>query len=684
MASRPHKLTEGEYLSLLRSYEADAIQVNDDLNVENEELLRRYKGELYGDEQPERSKIVSNDVADVVEADMPSLARNFLGAAKIVIFEPNGQEQEDIDEAREKTEYVDWIVRGQKNSFRINHGFLKDILIEKVGALKYMIEERTEKKTVTKEDISFEELARVQEDLDGEDVENIEIVERSEIREGQDQETVDVTFEVTRIIREVNLMGIPLENLLVSPNAVDEDEATLVGDRSRKTRGELLQDGFTINQVAQLPRRGNTEERTNLKEIRFDDEGGIREEDFGDWANEEVEISDLYVRIDKDGDGVAERRHIVKSGDIILEDEPFDILPYAITSAILMPHSMVGRSRAEITAPTAEVKTALVRGILDNSYAHNAPQMGVNEAVNYDDLLVKRPNGIVRVDGEGNPGQSIFPINVDYIGDRALQVVQYMDQSRAQTTGTLLANQGLQADQFEKETATRFEGVKDAAQAKIELVARVIAETAYRRAYEGIAWLVSEYQTTETEILVLGKPLTVDPTKWKYQHSARSTIGLGAGDGERSGKTLTAIYNLQQQLKAQQSPLVDEVKIYNTLENLLKSIDIHNIGEFFNNPERPDQLVTAENEMLRGIVQQLQLQVQQLQNPLLQPEIIKAQSKAEADNKKAALDIAKLQEEHRQFNIETNQEQLQHDQEMAFKLTELEAETNRDIPGSAI
>lgn len=684
MANTPRRLTEGEYLSLLRSYEADAIQVNGDLNVENEELLRRYKGELYGDEQPERSKIVSNDVADVVEADMPSLARNFLGAAKIVIFEPNGQEQEDIDEAREKTEYIDWIVRGQRDSFRINHSFLKDILIEKVGALKYMIEERIEKRTITKQDISFEELTQVQDDLDGEDVQNIEIVERSEIRQGQDQETVDVTFEVTRIVREVNLMGIPLENLLVSPNAVNEDEATLVGDRTRKTRGELLQDGFTVEQVSKLPRRGNTEERTNLREIRFDDEGGIREEDFGDWANEEVEISDLYVRIDKDGDGVAERRHIVKSGDIILEDEPFEIVPYAITSAILMPHTLVGRSRAEITAPTARVKTSLVRGILDNSYAHNAPQLGVNDSVNYDDLLVKRPNGIVRVDGENNPGQSIFPINVDYIGDRALQVVQYMDQSRAQTTGTLLANQGLQADQFEKETATRFEGVKDAAQAKIELVARVIAETAYRRAYEGIAWLVSEYQTTETEIMVLGKPLTVDPTQWKFQHSARSTIGLGAGDGERSGETLSAIYNLQQQLKAQGSPLVDEVKVYNTLENMLKSVDIHNVGEFFNNPERPEELVVAQNEILTATVQQLQQLLQQLQNPLAEVEQIKAQARLIEAQSKASIDAAKITEDARQFDVSTAQDQLQHDQDLAFDLTKLEADTGQDIPGSSI
>lgn len=678
-------MTDGQYLSTLRSIEASAVNNNDQVNTKNEEFMRRYNGELYGDEQPERSKIVSNDVADVVEADMPSLARNFLGAAKIVVFEPNGQEQEDIDEAREKTEYVDWIVRGQEDSFRIQHGFLKDIEIEKAGAIKYMIEEVTEKKVIEKQDISFVELAEFQEDLEGEDVENIEIISRSEIKIGQDQlERVDVTVEVTRINRVVKTMGVALENLLVTPNATDEEDATLVGDMSNETRGELLQRGLSIKEVASLPTTGTESQRSNLKEIRFTDEGGIHDEDYGAWANEEVQVNDLYVKIDKDGDGVAERRHIVKAGDFILEDEPFEIVPYAITSAILMPHSIYGKSRAEITAPTAKIKTALVRGIADNSYAHNAPQLGVNDNVNQDDLLVKRPNGLVRVDGKESPGQSIFPINIEYIGDKALQVVQYFDNARAQTTGANMANQGLQADQFEKETATRFEGVKDASQAKIELVARVIAETAYRRMYAGIAWLVSEYQTTEVEIMVLGKPLTVDPTQWRFQHRTRSTIGLGAGDGERSGETLSTIYNIQQQLKATGSPLVDEVKLYNTLENLLKSVDIHNVAEFFNNPERPDQLVQAENETLKAIVEQLQLQVQQLQNPLLQPEIIKAQSKAETDNKKLAIEAAKLQQNDQQFRAKTAQDQLQHDQDLAFDLTKLEADTKTDIPGSAI
>lgn len=702
----PHKMDEDQYLSVINSFEADAIQYNRNFNVENEELQRRYKGEPYGDELPERSKIISNDVQDVVEADMPSLARTFLGASKICVFEAQTEDPKEIEEAKEKTEYIDWIVRGQEDSFRVQFGFLKDVDIQKLGALKFFMEDIVEKRIVSHENISFEELAKLEESLNGEDVESVEIISRSEIREGlsedgrQPTQSLDVEFEVVRNTRRARVMGIPLESFIISTNAVDEEDANLVGDRVKQSRGELLQEGHSMKTVMSLPTSAATssQQPTNdstLAQIRFDDNGDVSKESFSAWATQMVEITDMVVKIDKDGDGVAERRHIIKSGNVILEDEPFDIVPYAITSAILVSHNVIGISRAELAAPTARIKTALIRGIADNSYSHNAPQIGVNDNVNQDDLLTKRPSGLVRVEGKENPGNSIFPINVDYIGDKALQVVQYFDNARAQTTGTLLASQGLQGDTFEKETATRFEGVQEKGAEKIELVVRVIAETAYKRLYNGLAWLVSQYQTTETEIKVLGKPLTVNPANWKHKHLAKSTIGLGAGDGERTTETTSAILNLQRQLKAEGSLLVDDVKIYNSIDSMLKTLDIHNTAEFFNNPEVPDQLLKAENEILKGAVQQLQQVLEQSQNPLAEAETIKAQSQANSAqtkaqvslitaNSKAQLDAAKLAEDRRQFNQEQSLKQRQGNQKFAVELTKIEVDSKKNVPGSLI
>lgn len=681
-----HKMSELQYMSVLNSYIASAEENRTNIEAESAELTRRYKAEPYGDEKPGRSKIVSNDVQDVVESDMPSLARSFLGANKICVFPPSGDSQENIDEAKSKTEYIDWIVRGQPESFTLNHAYLKDIDTIKIGALKWIVEDLIENKTVVKENLSDIEIQLTLESLNGEDVKSVEMVGRSEAINDGVEDRFDIEFKVTRETRRPKLIGVPIESLLFSPGAVSEEDASLVGDKISKTRGDLLQDGFSMELISTLPTASNHKDST-LPLIRTNELGNIDDAAFGQWASQTVDIHDIYVKIDKDGDGVAERRHILKSGDVILDDEAFNSVPYAITSAILTPHSLVGTSRAELVVGTAKIQTSLKRGMLDNGYLHNNPQIAINDNVEEDDLLVRRGGGIIRVDGTENPGASMFPVNIPYIGGEALQLIQYMDMSRAQTAGTTQASQGLSADDFGKETATRFNGVQDASKAKIELVARVIADS-YKRVYDGISWLVGEYQTTEVEIMVLGEPLLVNPDNWKHKHRAQSKIGLGSGDGQGNTEALAGIMAIQSQLKAERSSLVDEVKRYNAIDAAMKAVDIHDTSQFFNNPERPQELVVSENEILRSTVEELQGMVQQLQaqaqNPLSEAEQIRAEASLIRAEGSAKVTLLKAEEGARQFDVTTLQKKEQHDTDTAVKLTELEIDSGQNIEGSIV
>lgn len=684
----PNKLSQLEYISVLNSYEADAVQNNQTYTKDSEELMRRYKRELYGNEKPERSKIVSNDVQDLVDSDMPALVRMFLGANKVCTFKPSSENPDDIEEAKQKTEYIDWIVRRQGDSFATQHSFLKDVDSQKLGALKWLMEDVVEKREESFEDHSAEEIAQIMEDLETDEVKSVEIKTRGEINE--ETQRFDATIEVITETRKAKVIAVPIESLLISSNTADEESANLIGDRITKTRGQLVKEGYSAKLVDGLKLAPSESNRT-LAQIRFNDQGGFADgQDTLAWSNVKIEISDLYVMVDKDGDGIPQRRHVLKSGDTILDDEPFPMVPYAITSAILMSHAIVGMSRAELVLDTAEIQTALKRGIADNTYSFNAPQIGVNDNVNFDDLLTKRPNGIVRTKGDNNPGQSIFPFNVDYIGDRSLQVVQHFDNERARTTGDFIASQGLSADTFEKETATRFNGIKERGAEKIELVARVIAENAYCRLYNGLAWYVSQYQTTDQEIMVLGKPLKVNPKNWRYQHKATSCIGLGAGDGDKQLETLTGIFQLQSQLKMEGSPLVDEAKRYQTIDAIMKASDIHDTSQYFNNPEMPQQQLQFQNEQLKAMVQQMQQAIEQLQakNPLAEAEQVKAQSSLQAKiidlQSKAVKDASELEEKKRQFNISTIQQAKEHDDDLALSLTELEVESGQDIPGSAV
>ncbi len=681
-------MTEHELLSLVSEAERQAAIFSGDLMRDNTKFLEAYFGEKTGDFAaiPNQSSVVSTDIADVVEADMPSLARVFLGSGDIISFTPNTENEVEIKEAEEKTKYVNWIVRNQPESFQIIHNWLKDAEIQKNGVVKYFIDEQKEVEVVEYENVDVEELSAIRDSLQGSTVDRVK-VDVAEQTENEGEQTFDIKFRVTTEKQKVCIINIPPESFLITRNATSLEEAEMVGDRVRKTRSELLADGFDKDLISRLPTVSDKAvQESNINSVRNKDQGGeYNETTVSEWASEYVEISDLYIKIDFDGDGIAERRHIMISGNEVLANEYFNHVPYASLSAILMPHKAIGRSRAEITYQTQLQKTALVRGMNDNIYMVNNPRNVVHGDVDLDDMLTVRTNGIVRLDDDSEvlPQNAVFPLQIPYIGDRTLQVIQYVDQAKAQTSGTLLASQGLDADAIEKETATRFQGVQEAGTAKIELIARNYAETGFRKLYEGIAWLVSRYQNTETEFRVLGKALTVNPKGWKYNHYVESNVGLGAGDNENLIEALQGIYSIQQQLKAQQSPLVDDVDIYNTLNRITNGLGLNRTNEFFNNPEEPEELLKVQNEQLNQMVlqmqQQMQLMQQQLDNPLAEAEMIKREGDIAIAQGKLALEAAKLEEDKRQFNIEATQKGVKQQEETALKITELELNNNTNL-----
>ena len=125
------KMSEHELLATTERAVQDAAIFNGEFTRDNERYLREYLGRPYGDEVPDQSSVVSTDVADVVESDMPSLARIFLGSGDIITFEPNTENEAEVREAEEKTKYVNWIVRNQPTSFATIHNWLKDAEIQK-------------------------------------------------------------------------------------------------------------------------------------------------------------------------------------------------------------------------------------------------------------------------------------------------------------------------------------------------------------------------------------------------------------------------------------------------------------------------------------------------------------------------------------------------------------------------
>ena len=660
------KMTEGELLAIVKSAERDALSYNGDFIKENQDLTDYYYSEPFGDEVEGQSQVVSSDVQDLVESDMPSLARVFLGAQNVIQFDPQSERERDVQEAEEKTTYINWIIRNQKGSYKILHDWLKDAEMQKTGVLKVAYEQSDEVREVEYDGIDQAELQSLMDDLQ-QDAEKVEVIGQNENEDG----SFYLRFRIKRTKKQFVLHNIPTEEFLISSSARSFENPPLIGDRSVKTRGELIAEGFDRDTVEKLPTHNQeSEEGSGIVAARSRHQDSD-EKTINHWASEKVELSDLYVLVDFDGDGIPERRHILKSGEVILENESFPLHPYAGMSAIAMPHKAIGRSRAELAKQAQRIKSVLFRQILDNVYRVNNGRTVVNdEETNMDDLLTVRPNGVVRT--QGRPLEAVAQLTTPYVGDKALQVVQYVDSLRSESTGHNSLNQGLDSDQLAQETATRFKGIQDQGQAKIELVARTMAETGFARLGEVLAFMVSQYQDDAKEIMVLGKPLTIDPRKWRYEHPVSVTIHK---DDETALGNLSGLLQIHNQLSAMQSPLTDHKKVFNTLERSVKAMGFKDASVFFNDPEQPQELLYAQVQQLTQMVQQLQMQAQQ--NPLAEAELIRAQAKmAEVQGKES--------NSMRQFVIEMAQKDEHFRATLAKDLTKMELDSGVNIKGAMV
>jgi len=668
-------MLNSQLLALVNEAERNAVRYSAEFMGENEDLLKRYNGEPYGDEMEGQSQVVTSDVQDTVESDMTGLVRIFLGSKRVMTFEPDNNSDEAKLEADQKTRYINWLVRNQETSFKTIHDWIKDALIQKLGVVKFGYEEVEGTEIDEWDGISEEELEliRIQLSVEKEKGVKIEFVEQADNDDG----TMYIKVRKTFVDKRFFVRGVPTEDFIISRNAADEDDAEIIGDTALVSRGELVAAGYDESIVRSLPSVNDQDEVSTMKAIRFRDQGGDKDsEDISHWASQLVQIFYLYVKVDYDGDGIAERRYIVKAGNVILENEQHNMVPYAINSAILMPHSAIGRGRGELVTTHQRVSTVLTRNILNNIYNVGNGRVVVNEEqTNVDDLLTVRPNGIVRT--EGDVTQAVFQLQTPYIGQEALQVIQYWDSLKSQSTGNQLANQGLDADRFAEESVARFEGMNKSGAAKTELVARVMSETGFKKLFNGMAWYVSRYQVEKLELMILGEPLTVDPIKWVSKNSVTSDVGLAAGDDEQMLQNMGQLFQLNQQLKATGSRVTDDKIMFNVVSKIIGSMGINRISDFANDPEIPEQTLLAENEQMKAQLAQLQAQ----ENPLAEAAMVEQQGKIAIAQGTLSLKGAELEEKKRQFNVSELASANKTIADLEAKYIELELQYNTDIAG---
>ena len=645
-------LSDIEFQSIVRNEIEQALGYYDtEFSQDRIEAMNYYLGEQFGNEQVDRSQVVSTEVSDTIEQIMPSMMRIYTQSDEYVRFTPRGPE--DVRAAEDASNYVNWIINTDNSGFSIMHNWFKDALMLKLGVVKFYLDETADVSTEEYEGLSEEELVMMLND------EEVEVVEQDQRVIGEDMMlpdgnlipapiVYDVKLKRTNVESRIQIDNIPPEEFLINKRAKSLKDASFVCHRTTMTVSDLVEMGYDQDEVEEYA--GYTDiETSEERQVRFQDLESNSEFDTMDASMKEVLVTESYIKVDYDGDGIAEYRRVLTIGDgyKILDNEETDIMPFAILSPILMPHRAIGRSVAELVMDVQLIKSTLMRQLLDNIYnTNNSRTIAVEGQVNLDDLLTNRPGGVVRTRAPG----MVQALPVADVSNAVFPALNYMDSVKEQRTGLSRQSMGLDADALQSTTAVAVNAMQSAAQGKIEMIARVFAETGVKDLFRGLLHLVTKYQSKPQMIRLNNDFVQMDPREWSNMYDMQINVGLGTGQAaEQISKLLNIAVKQEQimQTMGPNNPMVSPTEYRNTLAKVAELSGFKNPTEFFKDPRNAPPPPP--------------------QQPPVDPRIQMEQQKMQADmqlaQQKAANDL-ELQREKIQIEMQFKREQMAADLEL--------------------
>jgi hypothetical protein len=658
-------MDEGKIKGIIENEIDNSIGYIDSETVEDrKKALEYYLRQPYGNEVEGRSSIVTGEVAEAIDGALPHLVRTFTTTEDIVYFEPRGPQDEET--AKQATDYCNWAFYRENDGMLILHNWFKDALLQKVGVVKSYWDDKT---SVTKEEyknLSEDELAYLLSDQSLKVVrQKIEYDEMPDMMGGMVQ-IPRYNVKVQRIEKsgQVKIENVPPEEFLISKSAKTIQDATFVAHRRLMTRSELIAMGYDQKIVDELPTY-NDLEFTPERIARFPNGEQPDQNTSLDFSMETLEVYECYIRIDEDDDGIAELHRIIYCGSEILEDEEIDYVPFHSICPIPIPHKFFGQSLADRTMDIQLQKSTITRQSLDNLYLTNNARVGVVEGqVNIDDVLNATVGGVVRMKN----ANALVPLVVQSTFGQAMPMLEYLDQVQAKRTGVSDAQAGLDPDILNNVTATAVAAMMKSNSGKLELIARIFAETGVKSLFQGILYLLCKYQDKPKIVRMRGKYVEFDPRTWVNQYDVSVNVGLGSGDRDQKLAMLQMVLSKQEQIIQQygpSNPLVSIGQYRNTLAKFIESAGFKDANEFMN------EITPEQNAALsqpQPPTPDAQAQVAQM---LAEVEREKTQAKSQIDAAKLNLEKQTLEAEYTRKGIEMQMKNQKDTAELRIKEAEL-------------
>lgn len=550
-----------------------------------------YRGDPFGNEEDGRSQVVAMEVRDTVSAMLPSLMKVFFSSENVVEYVPRGPE--DVTGAQQATDYANYIFSNDNNGFMTTYALFKDSLVRKCGIAKYWWDEVEEVKI---EDYSGLDDQTVQLLMqEGAEVKIVvsypdpsmpmDMMQMDSMTGNMPQQPMlhDVQIKRTTKDGRIRIMAVPPEELVLDRRARSFEDAGIIAHRQMATVDDLLAMGYELDEI---------EENISSTDLDSNDEYLARQPlsttmGSGDSLNpgqRRVLYVESYMRVDYDGDGIAELRKIccMGSGYTVVRNLPASYIPFVDFPCDPEPHTspLEAMSVFDLTHDIQEIKSEILRNTLDSLAQSIHPRTAVVEGqVNIDDVLNNETGAIIRMRAPG----MVQPFSSPFVGQAAFPMLDYMDAMREDRTGMSKAAMGLDPDALQSTTKAAVAATVSASQSRLELQARLLAE-GMKKLFKGILYLMTTHQDKPRMVRLRNEWVEIDPRVWNNSMDVSINIGLGNGDTNDRIQALTMIAGKQEQIMQQfglGNPVVTPAMYIRTIQKIIELSGFKDASSYF-------------------------------------------------------------------------------------------------------
>lgn len=548
--------------------------------AEQQKALQYYNAGPRGDEKVGGSKLVSADVADMTEAILAQLVPMLSDAT--ISFEPHSEEDE--DHAQRETNAV------RRAVFQGSTGFVqlvtgcKDALLMRNGIMRVRVERDETTHDQTYYEVDIDAIGVLLTDIQRGEVGREMVGEPELVRSEGDREIYNVTIRHQFEKERLSILARKPENIRIAQgwDQLELDGLRFFAEFDPVERGELVEEGISRKVVAELPTYTYDVEVPNMPRMPAGDQslvGGY------DWSTELVARWDAYVRVDRNGDGIAELWRVWYVGNRVIRAEEVPFIPYCLGVVLIRGHEWAGVAPAERLFGVQDWKTGIVRQWMENLRYHNSPKPAVVEnQVNLGDLADDAANGWVRV----KHPDALRDRPVVDVGPSAALALEWADKTRSERGGAALDLQTQEAA-IAGHTAHGTERQYSSREQLAGMMARTFGETMMRGLFMLVHRVMRTQYRQELMLKWRGEWQSIDPRTWAERADLDVHMGQTQKDKDRRLGILREV--LAQQLEALKQggngELVDLSKIHNTLTNFLDTAGVPATDSYWIDPRSP-------------------------------------------------------------------------------------------------